>query len=266
MNDLEKVKAFALSCVESYTLYSLLERHEPVGLLFSESYHSFMELLDYLHINNTSYAFYDGMKRIQDICLSYDVIDYKMCHDTDFLGRVSKDIIVLIQADSSVLYEKYNVKLWRDDHFLMLQNRNGVIKVINENPISITNLDKKFISDVYAGQYILMDIKGKIYEKLGVPSKKLHIKKSCDYKISSYSYEQIRDAVLIYKVCLKRILCYLQYLKMEYTFEKYIEEIEQMVLQIEYARLRKDDKAKHNILEKIFDVQDSIEENLLKIS
>ena len=147
MERMKQAKKLSLSCVESYLIYYLIFQEQSMGKIFYDSYRSFTYIIEYMKKKKTSYAFFDGIERLQDKCKKLGIVDYSMHKDYGFLKIIDDaDCIVMIQGETLALQEKYNVKLWRNDHFLMLKKEQDEIKIINENPISIIDKDDVFLS------------------------------------------------------------------------------------------------------------------------
>lgn len=259
MEKLKQAKKLSLSCVETYLIYYLMFQEQSIGKIFFDSYWSFTYIIEYMRKNKTSYAFFNGIERLQDKCKKLGFVNFSMYKDNEFLKAIDDDCIVMIQGESVALREKYNIELWRNDHFLMLKKEQGGIKIINENPISIIDKEDVFLSKVYAGKYLYYKYYRKVFLQFDpVFCVKDNLEMENKIKSYDYSYEQIRDAILVYRVCLNRIICFMRYLRKRLDFKEILEEIDRKILQIEYARIKQNSNMKNMIFMWMLQVQHEV--------
>ena len=151
-----------LSCVENYFLHALQECGVCPDPLYYQSGLSFAEIVKCLATEKT-YATFNGVDRLHYIAAEIGLIDYRytasLSLPNDFL--LTPGSYAMVCVTPSYVREKYQEKLWRDDHYILLTGKTSdtTYSFINDHPFDGGELPIEELTKNYNGSVIYIKIK-----------------------------------------------------------------------------------------------------------
>ena len=151
-----------LSCVENYFLHALQECGVCPDPLYYQSGLSFAEIVKCLATEKT-YATFNGVDRLHYIAAEIGLIDYRytasLSLPNDFL--LTPGSYAMVCVTPSYVREKYQEKLWRDDHYILLTGKTSdtTYSFINDHPFDCGELPIEELTKNYNGSVIYIKIK-----------------------------------------------------------------------------------------------------------
>ena len=156
--------------------------------------------------------------------------------------------------------DKYNVELWRNDHYIMIQRNGNQYRYINDNPRDIGDISSEKLYSIFDGKMILFKIKGDIRADCREQLRRRFIcnLKSLDYginlqKFAMTDWKPLRDALGIYRILTRRLYDFSSlYMSAEFILPQ-IKYLDKQYMLVEYMRKKNkiDSIAIDNIIEKV---------------
>ncbi len=232
-----------LSCIENYVLYLLRKEGFPYQYLYYQSYLSFREIADDFVYGDTQYAYFYKVKRLQNLAVETGSIQIQSCEKLDLDFICSHDYIC-VMVKSEYIKEKYNVDLWREDHYILLSNMDGFrFNYLNDTPRDVGIISFSELKQIYGSDMIAIDMGSNVTDEMKQDFlrkliKSIHIDEDIEqYNLTDYIIA--RDILGICRVLRKRIYEFSSmYIDAEFL-KPYLYMLDQQYLAIEYSRLRR---------------------------
>lgn len=247
-----------LSCVENLLLYILKSSQYSYQYLFYNSFISFHNVLDAFMNENEVYANFTKVPRIQDTTVDIGVVEMNLCDSLNLVDET--DRYMLISVKPEYIKDKYNVELWRNDHYIMIQRNGNQYRYINDNPRDIGDISIEKLYSIFDGKMILFKIKGDIRADCREQLRQRFVCniKSLDYginlqKFTMTDWKLLRDALGIYRILTRRLYDFSSlYMSAEFILPQ-IKYLDKQYMLVEYMRKKKkiDSVAIDNIIEKV---------------
>jgi len=231
-----------LSCIENYTLYILHNHGCDYRFLYAKSFVQIFDIAKALCDENIPYAYFNKIPRLQDMSHKAGLIQLSTYFD--FEEAVARHEYCCIKVTPSYVRGRYSRELWRDDHFILLCNRNGDSwTCLNDNPRDVMDISTKELRSAYAGQAICICLMKKTFEAC---QKEDFLKEFQDsvheahksYDFSLISVETARDILGVIRVLRKRMWEYCS-LYFDASFMRdYLMKLDKTYAMTEYMRLR----------------------------
>jgi len=238
LNDL-----YGLSCIENFLLYAMKTEGYKYKHLYYESYLSMCDIINEFINNNTKYASFYKITRLQKIAADNDLIAMEFFNNTDFRNNITKYEYNTVMVNPEYIKEKYKTELWRDDHYILVaQKDSDNFYYLNDNPRDNGVISYDELRRVYSGKMIGFTIKNEIGKELQNEFLKIFIdsvfRSSFRTEFNYTDLTIVRDILGILKVLRKRICDYCgMYIPMDF-YRDFLLSIDRFYSSIEYMRLR----------------------------
>lgn len=253
-------KEYALSCIENYLLVILSQKYECWQSVFSESFMRFAEVINSL--GSVGYSYFKGIPRLHTTAMEQGYVQLENIEGREVFDNSNTEYYA-IMVKEEYMRERYNVKLWREDHFILLCNKpDGTKKYLNDVPPDSGILDMSQILKVYKNEAIIFKLSDRVFE---ISEKNIKSNSCKIIDLLEISTEQVnqeflltninvlRDSVGIEKVLVKRQGEYLRLFDPDYDNNEYYNFLCKIYAKIEYMRLKNASKKK--ILEVIEEIK-----------
>lgn len=247
-----------LSCVENLLLYIMKLSQYSYQHLFYNSFMNFDDVLDAFMNENEVYANFTKVPRIQDTAVDIGVVEMNLCDSLNLDDET--DRYMLISVKPEYIKDKYNVELWRNDHYIMIQRNGNQYRYINDNPRDIGDISIEKLYSIFDGKMIRFKIKGDIRPDCREQLRRRFIcnLKSLDYginlqKFAMTDWKLLRDALGIYRILTRRLYDFSSlYMSAEFILPQ-IKYLDKQYMLVEYMRKKNkiDSIAIDNIIEKV---------------
>lgn len=232
-----------LSCIENYAILILSQHVKNWESVFYKSIMCFHEILQCME---KGYSQFDGVQRIHKLASDMKLLNTNWYNfDNNKVENLDIPFFAL-QVKKEFIFEKYKKEMWRDDHYILVREKNnGRYDFINDNPVDQGIMEKQSLMKNAGNKLLQMEIicnnicKDKYY-----PLTLAHIKDIMNKIEIKYTQEItdpliIRDAIGVQKVLVKRMAIYLrQFVHVDFA-EEYYEKLQLYYVKIEYMRLKK---------------------------
>lgn len=248
MINLDKIylnSLLGMSCIENYVLYILKDNNINYKLLFYDSYISPQDIILQFLEYGSKYASFYKIPRLHKMATKKLIIKsaYQKIEDKGIINNQYD--YICIRVEPQYMKNKYNVTLWRDDHYILLtKNDDNNFYYFNDNPIDSGILTIEEINDISINKIFSFSIldndveKNKeifleeAYGKLILNNDNIYIKNTFNDIIL------IRDIIGILRISRKRLFqFYNEYFEVNYM-KQYIFYLDKLYSNIEYMRLR----------------------------
>lgn len=261
---------YGLSCIENYIVYLLKDCDPDWEYIFYKSYLSFAEIFDEFYSGQKQYSYFDRIPRIQQVGRELEKIDIRMIRNVPVEDLLEQWSVAAIRVTPEYIAEKYQIKLWRDDHFILLkQQEDGLYQYINDNPRDEGVFSPADIKRIYAGETIAFDLQGNELAQ----SRKLEIFRHFHESVVNSSsgngrefsgeidIQMLRDILGVLRVIVKRTEALCGKFFDSGFLEDYYNYLDEKFTKLEYMRLR----GRYSI-EKLHEIINSIyiKEELIK--
>lgn len=150
-----------LSCVENYVLHIFYENALCPDILYYQSGISFADIVSCFE-NGETYAVFSGIDRLQHIAYELGIIDYQYLASSslpDDLALTDKSY-VMVCVTPSYISEKYQEKLWRDDHYILLTEKvsDNTYSYVNDRPFDQGEMSYEELKQIYHGSVIHVQV------------------------------------------------------------------------------------------------------------
>lgn len=232
-----------LSCIENFVLYILGKEGFSYRYLYFQSYLSFNEIAEEFVYRNARYAYFYKVKRLQNIAMENGVIQIQSGDKLD-LNFVRNHDYVCMMVKPEYIKDKYNVELWREDHYILLSDADGFqFNYLNDTPRDVGVISFDELKQIYGGDMIVIDICQNITDEmkqffLRKLVQSMHIDGGVEkYNITDFT--TARDILGICRILRKRIYEFSSmYINAEFL-TPYLHMLDKQYMAIEYSRLRK---------------------------
>lgn len=243
-----------LSCVENYLLHALQECDVCPDPLYYQSGLSFAEIVKCLATEKT-YATFNGVDRLHYIAAEIGLIDYRytasLSLPNDFL--LTPGSYAMVCVTPSYVREKYQEKLWRDDHYILFTGKTSdtTYSYINDHPFDCGELPIEELTKNYNGSVIYIKIKQDMdsscirkclhnYLAFSKESRKTAKAISSTFE----DVDKIRDLLLVWKTLRYRLRVFAHSFLQTDTdclqdLDILLKEIEQQLFLLEYRKAKK---------------------------
>jgi len=249
-----------LSCIENYFLYFLSINNYPYKYLYYNSAISFDNIAFAFISDDVHYANFNQTPRLHKVALQNKLIKIWNYKGDDYNEYILTKDYVCIRVTPEFIKDKYNIELWRDDHYILLRYLdNENYTYLNDNPRDQGVISRVELNKAYGGQMIGFEILHEIEDDLkSMFFHKFFLSISKDEKIINLTYDNIikaRDTLGVLRVLRKRIYDYCSlYINIDFMSE-YLRELDKQYTTLEYMRVRK--KVDH---EKVNDILKFLQE------
>ncbi|GFI46780.1 hypothetical protein IMSAGC019_02100 [Lachnospiraceae bacterium] len=234
-----------LSCIENFVLYILKKEGFSHQCLYYQSYLPFSEIAKELIYKKTSYAYFYRVKRIQNVAAESGIIQMQTRSELD-LDFICNHDYVCVMVKPEYMKDKYNVGLWREDHYILLADAGGFqFYYLNDTPRDAGIISFDLLRQIYGGKTIAIDIKQKIRGEM----KQIYLRRLVQSmeidrvaeKCNISNLITARDILGICRILRKRLYEFSSmYIDADYLVP-YLNMLDKQYMAIEYLRLRKKD-------------------------
>jgi hypothetical protein len=245
----ELVLGYGLSCIENYVMLLLKEYREDWEYIFYKSYISFDEIFKEFYIKKKQYSYFDKISRLQKVGNELKMCDIRGIRTEHIQDVFQQSSIAAICVTPEYIAEKYKTKLWRDDHFILLQNQeNGLYAFINDSPKDSGYLSLEELNRIFTGEAILFEMKNidltndkkeKMFQDFYISV--IQAKGSDNRRLftKDIEVELLRDILGVLRVVVKRTAAFCKrYCDVEFL-DEYSDSLDWYFNKLEYIRLRK---------------------------
>lgn len=245
-----------LSCVENYILHALQECDVCPDPLYYQSGLSFADIAICL-VTEKTYATFNGVDRLQHIAAEIGLIDYQYRASVSLPNGFSfpQGSYAMVCVTPSYIRDKYQEKLWRDDHYILLTGKTSdtTYSYINDHPLDCGELPIEELKHNYNGSVIYVQIKHDMDSSW---------KRDCLHNYLAFSkglretavaisstfddVDKIRDLLLVWKTLRYRLKAFTQsYLQTDsdtgclQDLDILLKDIEQQLFLLEYRKAKK---------------------------
>jgi len=244
-----------ISCLENYILGILKSREVDISRLYCRSLIDPQKLYKDIFIENMTYETYREIPSIHSIAKQLGLIKFIFVETNrgfDIilkLRKLSQNEYLLVRVKPEYLKEKFNIRLWRDDHYILVFMKNSEIYFINDKPLAEGVLTQKELMGAYDHGYMwiraLSPMNKEMIDNSMIQFIDLfHSLKSLNYANSISYFETDREVktkhmLLIYRVALQRTIEFLGYYFDMSSYMQYILELNKLLAKLEYDILKK---------------------------
>ena len=235
-----------LTCVENHVLaylraqgFDIRDCYVGSDIKFANLCLQFMSDTENLHTNS--------IPRLQERLKEDSIISLKRYKDTTFemlINATSGDSdTILVRIDKDFAVTKFGARGWRDDHFAALQRDDNVFRLINDAPPAECVVCKGELRDIYQNDYFILG-----FLRHYTQDERLGMYQTYEGNVQSQSNMpdftadnaaiSFRDALQVYKTLQYRAKAY-ESLFADTPDQTKLQELNKIVMQVEYARLRK---------------------------
>lgn len=236
------MNTLGLSCVENLLTYILRINNISLYPLYSNSFLTYSEIENALILQGETYANFRSLDRLQHIAEEEGIIKVDLI-DRSEPPLLHDDCYHIVMVLSDFAKDKYNINLWRDDHYILVsQTADNTINYINDHPIDTGELSIEEFRHYYAGHAISINIE------------RYHYLNSIEYYVESFLHlckpdvvnkngnldaMTLRDIVGILKVLRKRAYSLVSMLYDVNYMIDYFKLLDRKYSILEYMRIRK---------------------------
>lgn len=255
-------RGLGLSCIENYLLYILDYLKVDYRFLYAKSYIPISDVIQSLYINKNSFAYFDGIPRLQNTASEWELV--RLSQETDLESILTNDFYSCIRVTPQFIRERYTRELWRDDHFIMLcEDMDNNFLLLNDNPRDLIELDRIQLNEVFSKNAICFEVLTcNDVENLKSKSLKEFISSIALSQLTSSVFvddlEAARDITGIIRITRKRTEEYCSIFFNTEFMSEYLNQIDKLYVMFEYMRIRnRVDHIKVNQLLSELQVEDS---------
>lgn len=238
---------YGLSCIEDYVLFLISQKLPYWPQIFVRSYLTFEYILQLL-INGQDYSRFKGIDRLQVIGMQQGICALTIYDVKEFLGIETRNKgTFAIQVAEEYMLDRYKKKLWRDDHFILIRYKeNDIYEYMNDYPLDSGVISLNKLNQIYRKKIVKIEIKDD-----GYISKEQLVEEAlewidfqrgkitnCTYSFNSITLEQLRDAVGILKVLVKRMEAFMLWVGEMLDLSEYYNYLCKAYMMLEYMRLK----------------------------
>lgn len=247
-----------LSCVENLLLYILKSSQYSYQHLFYNSFINFDDVLDAFMNENEVYANFTKVPRIQDTAVDIGMVEMNLCNSLKLDDAADRYMLITVKPE--YIKDKYNVELWRNDHYIMIQRNGDQYRYVNDNPRDIDDISIEKLYSIFDGKMILFKLKGNIRADY---MEQLRQKFICNLKSMKHrialahlpitDWRLLRDALGIYRILTRRLYNFSSlYMSAEFILPQ-IKYLDKQYMLVEYMRMKNkiDGMAIDNLIEKV---------------
>lgn len=240
---------YGLSCIENYVMLLLKEYNKEWEYIFYKSYLSFFEIFDEFYIKKKQYSYFKKIPRLQEVGVELGKFNIRDIIKKNIKELFQQASIAAICVTPEYIEEKYKTRLWRDDHFILLQNYNkDLYAYINDNPQDEGYLSLEELNKIFTGEAILFEMKNNSFTD--EQKKKMvqyfyesvvNAEDNDDKTIFNGNIEidMIRDMLGVLRVVVKRTAAFCnKYFNVDFL-DEYYSSLDEYFAKLEYMRLRK---------------------------
>lgn len=247
-----------LSCVENLLLYILKSSQYSYQHLFYNSFINFDDVLDAFINENEVYVNFTKVPRIQDTAVDIGMVEMNLCDSLDLDDAV--DRYMLITVKPTYIKDTYDVELWRNDHYILIQRDGNQCRYINDNPRDSGSISIEELYGIFDGKTILLKLKGDIRADC-----KEQLRRKFIYNLNSLKYrinlqkliitdmKLLRDVIGVYRILTRRLYDFSSlYMSAEFLLPQ-IKYLDKQYILVEYMRMKNkiDSIVIDNIIEKV---------------
>ncbi len=239
---------YGLSCIENYILFLLMQYDSEWKYIFYKSYLSFSQIFDEFYINKTRYSYFYGIPRLQEVGKELKKLDVNIFTTKSIESLFQQSRIAAICVTPEYIEEKYKTKLWRTDHFILVQKQeDGRYTYINDTPQDSGLLSFDELNRMFTGSSILIKLENTsitddnrvemlqfFYETV------LHAKNSDSGKVfdGEIEIDMLRDIIGVLRVVVKRTAAFCNMYCDVVFLHEYYDYIDNVYAKLEYMRIR----------------------------
>ncbi len=244
-----------LSCLENYLLGILKIHGIDISRLYSRSLVHAKKLYDDVFIKNRTYESYREIPSMHNAAKELGIIKFTFVEtDPGFdlalrLKKLGEDEYILVRVKPVYIKEKYRIKLWRDDHYMLVFLKSDEIHFINDTPRAEGILIQEELPDFYDNGYMWIKVLGPMTKKMIDYSMVNFIetfqfsKQFNSFEIIPYSdidkEEKIKNMLFIYRISLQRTIEFSSIYFNLSSFEQYITDFNRILAKLEYDIFKK---------------------------
>ena len=282
------IETLGLSCIENYLIGILEYNCFESRSLFYDSYLPLGELVKCFTEKEMKYEHFTVLKRLQSIAIKEGFIEYQTVKTdvkniTDEICelirqmrgesiKAAKDKLstfFLLKAKKEFVFERFNYKNWREDHYLLVlpslkrDSTDSEYICFNESTKSNITLKYSELEGVYDNEYVQLKVVKQVSEEDRVRMFDMFSKTVNNYKrndinekINSFkNLTVLRDLLLVYRVTRKRIA---QYIELNYDTSL----LDKYLFKVEYIRMRNEEDK--NLCTEIMGLLEEFEEDFMQ--
>lgn len=244
-----------ISCLENYVLGILKTCGIDISRLYCRSLINTQKLYDDVFIKNMTYANYREIPSIHSIAKQLGVIKFIFAETNPGfdlmlkLKKLSKGEYLLVRVKQDYIKAKYNSKLWRDDHYMLVFINAGEIHFINDTPRAEGTITQEELLNAYDNGYmwirVLNPVNIKMVDKSMINFIELFQCTKTSYLFENTTYVdndmevKAKNILLIYRISLQRTIEFLSLYFDLSNFKIYITELNKILAKLEYDIIKK---------------------------
>lgn len=235
-----------LSCIENYVL-AQLRLQGNIHFFYYQSFLPIEEIYYNIFVENAEYANFKKNPRILKTAKDLGCLQYHWEHnvDMDRLDQFEQEY-VLVQVRPDFLRDKYARRLFRDDHYVFLsQKDDNTFVYLNDNPADQAEISTLELNYYYVNDAFVFRTLNKPINYIDCLLSFYHIMNTYKKRTINIQYEmnaiKVRDFIGILKLSRKRIIEFVRPILEESDethFSIFLQELNRLYSRLEYMRIR----------------------------
>lgn len=234
---------YGLSCVENLLLFILKSYQYSYNYLFYNSFLSFNVVANAFIKENAKYTDFIKIPRIQDTAIDIGILEMSLSNSLKFDDAASVKTLITVKPE--YIKNKYNVELWRNDHYILIHRDCEQCIYINDNPRDSGVITLETLHNIFDGKVI----KFKLNEDLTEDLKEILRQRFFDSlskinqtiflpSIDLSDLKPLRDALGIYKILTRRLYAFSSLCMNADFITEQIKYLDKQYMLIEYMRIK----------------------------
>lgn len=237
-------RTLGLSCIENYLLRVFAEELPGYEALFYKSLFPFSDIWTAFLSGGASYARWTLTPRLHETARDWGLLEFQWQPGELEIRRGWHNAV---QVQPAFLYQKYGVKPWRPDHYVLLcEGPPGFYTAINDHPFCKSTIAAGEVEAAYDGSVFRFRIihaltdegKESIHRAFRSDLRRLSLQTAPPAALTADSLLKFRDAVGILRVLRSRLQLYLED-KPVRGWDAYLDRMDRLYMALEYMRTKK---------------------------
>ena len=146
----------SLSCIENYFLYALRNSGQSPRLLYCDSFLCFTDILREFVEKNIAFSNFYKIRRLQNTAAENGIIELKYHHGLFSKSGYDKFDYGAVEVLESEFTKKYGRKLMREDHYILLGEKNETeFYYLNDTPRDDGVIEKERLKNLFGGSMVM---------------------------------------------------------------------------------------------------------------
>ena len=229
--------------------------------MFFNSFLPLQDIYNEILINNKNYVTFFAVERLYDTARKLQLIQMDIYQGANFIEFFEYYDYCCVQIKPEYICKRYNTKMWRDDHYILLfPRKNNVYFFLNDSPRDFGEIEYNELEKIYDGHAVAFNIPTEI----NTETQRIFLKRFMNqiplsdgivepHKVK-IELEKLRDMIGILKVLRRRLIAYCKLVFQFETSADYLNILERYYTLTEYFRLKHsyDDESLYAIINDMY--------------